>query len=221
MISGVQVDAWSAFVPGQGKVVEKLREAVVKAVEARGLPNLEITTGEMAISDSMFGGLIGEKREYTFFQQKFGNSEFLKKYGVSANATLALRVAPRGNEDLEISWRLLESNPATSLFLGLSQTALIWLGGSFALFGLITLAFGLGVFMLPFGIFLLGIGMGWWKGTSQKSRLTADQMLDARVLGQTVDYCLMTELDKLGVSASDLRILQAAQMEGIGNLGKK
>lgn len=221
MISGVQVDAWSAFVPGQGKVIEQLRESVVKAVVARGLPNLEITTGEMAISDSMFGGLIGEKREYTFFQQKFGNSEFLQKYGVSANATLALRIAPRGNEDLEISWRLLESNPATSLFLGLSQTALIWLGGSFALFGLITLAFGLGVFMLPLGVFLMGMGMGWWKGTSNKSRLTTDQMLDSRVLGQTIDYCLMTELDKLGIAAGDLRILQAAQMEGIGSLGKK
>lgn len=221
MISGVQVDAWSAFVPGQGKVIEKLREGVVKAVEARGLPNLEITTGEMAISDSMFGGLIGEKREYTFFQQKFGNSEFLQKYGASANATLALRIAPRGNEDLEISWRLLESNPAKSLFLGLSQTALVYVGGIVALAGLTLTPFGMGFCVLPFGIWMMGIGLGWWKGTSQKSRLTTDQMLDSRVLGQTVDFCLMTELDKLGIASSDLRILQAAQMEGIGSLGKK
>ena len=129
MISGVQADAWGAFVPGRGKLIDKLREGVVKEVEKRGLSNLTISSGEMAISDSTIGTLIGEKREYTFFQQKLAKT--------TANATLALRIAPRGTEDLEISWRLLESNPAVSLFLGLSQTALVWLGGSFALFGLL------------------------------------------------------------------------------------
>jgi hypothetical protein len=211
MISGVQVDAWGAFVPEQGKLIEKLRKGVVEEVEKRGLENLEISSGEMAISDSMLGGLVGEKREYTFFQQKLGSS---------ANTTLALRIAPRGKEDLEISWRLLEGNPAVSVFLGLSQTALIWIGGSFALFGLVVLPFG-GYCMVALGLWMLGIGLGWWKGTSNKSRLTADQMLDARVLAQTVDHCLMKQLEKLSVSANELKILQAAQMEGIGNLGTK
>jgi len=212
MISGVQVDAWGAFVPGHGKLIDKLREGVVKEVEKRGVPNLTISTGEMAISDSTIGSLIGEKREYTFFQQKLGKT--------TANATLALRIAPRGTEDMEISWRLLESNPAVSLFLGLSQQALIWIGGSFALFGLLFFPVG-GFIMLAIGVWLLGMGLGWWKGTSGKSRLTTDQMLDARVLAQTVDYCLMKQLEQLGVSASELKILQAAQMEGIGNLGNK
>jgi len=221
MVTGTQVDAWGALVPGQGKIIDKLKDGVVKAVEARGLPNLEVTTGEMAIADSMIGTWVGEKREYTFFQQKFGNSEFLQKYGASANATLALRIAPRGNEDLELSWRLLESDPTKTFFLGLSQTALVYIGGIFALVGLISIPFGAGLCVLPFGVWLMGMGLGWWKMASNKSRLTADQMLDARVLGQTVDFCLMNELEKLGVSATDLRILQAAQMEGIGNLGTK
>ena len=175
MISGVQVDAWGAFVPGRGKLIEELRQGVVEEVEKRGLTNLEISTGEMAISDSMLGGLVGEKREYTFFQQKLGKT--------TANATLALRIAPRGTEDLEISWRLLESNPAASLFLGLSQTALVYLGGTVALTGVLMLPIGAGGCVLPFGIWMMGIGLGWWKGTSKKSRLTNDQMLDARVLG--------------------------------------
>ena len=211
MISGVQVDAWGAFVPNQGKLIEKLRKGVVKEVEKRGLENLEISSGEMAISDSTIGTLIGEKREYTFFQQK---------YKTTANATFALRIAPRGKEDLEISWRLLESNPAMSLFLGLSQGTLVWVGGSFALAGLALFAFG-GACITALGVWMLGMGLGWWKGTSNKSRLTGDQMLDARVLAQTIDYCLMTQLEKLGVSANELKILQAAQMEGIGNLGAK
>ncbi len=211
MISGVQVDAWGAFVPDRGKLIDKLRSGVVKEVEKRGLKNLEITTGEMAISGSMLGSLVGEKREYTFFQQKLGTT---------ANATVALRIAPRGTEDLELSWRLLESNPAMSLFLGLSQTTLVWLGASFALFGLILFPLG-GFIMLALGLWMLGMGLGWWKGTSNKSRLTSDQMLDARVLAQTVDYCLMKQLEKLGVSASELKVLEAAQMEGIGQLGTK
>lgn len=211
MISGVQVDAWGAFVPNQGKQIEKLRKGVVTEVKKRGLKDLKISTGEMAMSDTMLGSLVGEKREYTFFQQKFGTS---------ANATFALRIARRGKNDMEISWRLLESNPAMSIFLGLSQTTLVWLGGSFALFGLIILPVG-GFIMVGLGVWLLGMGLGWWRGTSNKSRLTTDQMLDARVLGQTIDYCLMKQLEKLGVSASELKILQAAQMEGIGMLGKK
>jgi hypothetical protein len=212
MISGVQVDAWGAFVPGRGKLIEDLREGVVKEVEKRGLPNLEITSGEMAIAGGMLGGLVGEKREYTFFKQKLGTS---------ANTTLALRIAPRGTEDMEISWRLLESNPAMSIAMGLSQTTLIYLGGTLALTGLLMIPFGMGLCVLPFGIWMMGLGLGWWKVASNKSRLTSDQMLDARVLAQTVDYCLMTQLEKLGVSANELKILQAAQMEGIGNLGTR
>ena len=212
MISGVQVDAWGAFVPGHGKLIEKLRKGVVQEVEKRGLANLQISTGEMAISGSMLSGWLGEKREYTFFQQKFGTS---------ANATLALRIAPRGTEDLEISWRLLESNPAVSLFMGLSQTALIWIGGSLALAGIVLIPVGVGACMMALGIWMLGMGLGWWKGTANKSRLSSDQMLDARILAQTVDYCLMKQLEKLGVSANELKILQAAQMQGIGNLGTK
>lgn len=212
MISGVQVDAWGAFVPDHGKLIEKLREGVIKEVEKRGLTNLAISTGEMAMSGGMLGGWLGEKREYTFFQQKFGTS---------ANATLALRIALRGTEDLEISWRLLESNPAKSIALGLSQSALVYLGIVVTGAGLILSIVGIGICIIPFGIWMIGLGLGWWKMASNQSRLNSDQMLDARVLAQTVDYCLMKQLEKLGVSTNELKILQAAQMEGIGALGTK
>ena len=210
MVTGVQVDAWGAFVPGQGKLIDKLQKGVIKEVEKRGLENLTISSGEMSLAGNTIGNLVGEKREYTFFQQKLGSS---------ANTTLALRIAPRGNEDLEISWRLLESNPAISVALGMSQSTLVFFGGILTIVGIGMIPFGGGLCVLPFGIWMIGMGLGWWKGTSGKSRLTSDQMLDARVLGQTVDYCLMKQLEKLGVSASELKVLQAAQMEGIGNLG--
>ncbi len=212
MVTGVQVDAWGAFVPGRGNLIDQLRAGVVTAMRERQLPNLEVNTGEMAMSTNTIGSFLGEKREYIFFNQKFG---------MSANATLALRIASRGAEDLELSWRLLESNPAKSLFLGLSQGTLVYLGVAVAGAGILLSFVGIGLCVFPFGIFMIGSGLGWWKGSSNKSRLTADQMLDARVLAQTVDYCLMKELERLGVSASELKVLQAAQLEGIGNLGPK
>lgn len=212
MTSGTHVDAWAAFVPDRGNLIDQLRSGVIEEVEKRGLANLSISKGEMAIADSAFGALIGEKREYIFFQQKLGSS--------SANATLALRIAPRGAADLEISWRLLESNPTKSTVMGMSQGAAVLLGLWIALcIGLPLIPVGVGVFIIGFGVWIAGMGLGWWKATQNKSPLSADQMLDARVLAQTVDYCLMKQLEKLGVSASELKILQAAQLEGIGRLG--
>ncbi len=212
MITGVQVDAWGAFVPARASLVEQLREGVEKEVEARNLKNLEISSGEMGVSTSTIGTLVGEKREYIFFNQKLG---------MSANATLALRIAPRGAEDMELSWRLLESNPGKTLFLGLSQGALVYIGFAVTLAGVILIIAGVGACVVPVGIWMMGMGLGWWGTSQNKSRLTSDQMLDARILAQTVDYCLMTQLDKFGVSSDELRVLQAAQMQGIGNLGSK
>lgn len=212
MITGVQVDAWGAFVPARASLVEQLREGVEKEVEARNLKNLEISSGEMGVSTSTIGTLVGEKREYIFFNQKLG---------MSANATLALRIAPRGAEDMELSWQLLESNPGKTLFLGLSQGALVYIGFAVTLAGVILIIAGVGACVVPVGIWMMGMGLGWWGTSQNKSRLTSDQMLDARILAQTVDYCLMTQLDKFGVSSDELRVLQAAQMQGIGNLGSK
>lgn len=104
--------------------------------------------------------------------------------------------------------------------MGMSQGAAVLLGLWIALcIGLPLLPVGVGVFIIGFGVWIAGMGLGWWKATQNKSPLSADQMLDARVLAQTVDYCLMKQLEKLGVSASELKILQAAQLEGIGRLG--
>lgn len=217
MITGVQVDAWGAFVPNRGNLIEQLRQGIVDEVNTRGLLNLEINTGEMAISNSTIGTIIGEKREYIFFNQKLGASA----NAMSANATLALRIAPRGTHDLELSWKLLESNPAASIFMGLSQGALVYVGLIVTLAGLGLMITGGGLCITPFGIWIMGLGFGWWGTSRNKSRLTSDQMLDARVLAQTVDFCLMAQLEKLGVSENEIKILQAAQMQGIGNLGTK
>ncbi|NOH04950.1 MAG: hypothetical protein HND47_24750 [Chloroflexi bacterium] len=212
MISGVQVDAWSAFVAERGDLIEPLRQGVIQEVTDRKLQGLSITQGGLSMSGKTVS-MFGEGREYLFFKQNLENS--------SANAVVALRMALRGASDLEISWRLIESNPAKTVVMGMSQGAAVLLGIWIALcIGLPLIPIGVGVFIIGFGVWLMGIGLGWWKYSQNKSRLTTEQMLDSRVLAQTVDYCLMKQLEKLGVAANELRILQAAQMEGIGTIAQ-
>ena len=38
-------------------------------------------------------------------------------------------------------------------------------------------------------------------------------------LAQAVDFSLMTALETLGITKEEVRVLKAAQMEGIGRLG--
>jgi len=212
MTSGIQADAWGAFVPNRGNIAPELRKGVINEVEARGLPNLDVLVGELAIGNNALEMMVGEKREYVCFSQKLG---------ASANATLALRIAPKGAQDLELSWRLLESNTSKTAILGLSQLLLIFLGLFVIVVGLILIVAGAGACLVPVGIWMVGSGLGWWGSSRNKSHLTAHEMFDSRVLAQTVDYCLMAQLEKFGVSAEELKILQAAQMQGIGNLGPK
>jgi len=209
MISGVQVDAWGAFVPNRGDMVEELKKGVVKAVKERGIGNIKITDGGLAVGGTV-ESLVGERREYTFFQQKLGGG---------TSSTLALRVAPRGVHDLELSWRLLESNPAKSAFLGLSQGATIFVGFVIGAAGVLTIPIGAGLCVLPLGLFIMGMGFGWWGFSRGKTRASTHQQLDSRALVQTVDFCLMSELERLGVSADELRVLRASQTEGVGKLG--
>lgn len=112
----------------------------------------------------------------------------------------------------------MESNVGKALLIGYSQWMTI-LGGFMSIFmGILMLAFGAGACFIVFGIWLIGAGIGWWGSSRGKTLLSAEQQQDSRMLVQTVDYCLMKELENQGVSADELRITQAAQTQGIGKL---
>ena len=152
----------------------------------------------------------GEKREHIVFDQKLGGGTV---------ATVALRVAPRGTQDLEISWRLFERNVAKSIFAGMSQTTIVIIGVLWTLMSLALMPLGVGFCTFIIGPIIIGFGMGWWGSSKGKTKATTYQQLDSRALAQAVDYSLMKTLDDLGISKDEIRVLQAAQMEGIGRLG--
>lgn len=207
----IQVDAWGAFVPGRGNLRDLLEKEVINAVKGRQLPRMEIEIGKLGLSSNALEQLFKtyETREYIFFTQS---------YGATGKATCALRVAKRGAQDLELNWRLMESNIGKYLVEGTSQAMLIFFGFMCILMGFITLAFGIGVCFFGLGFAILGSGFGWWGSSKGKSKLTVEQQQDSRMLVQTVDYCLMKALEKQGVSQDELRITQAAQTQGIGKL---
>ncbi len=209
MTSGLQVDAWGALVPGRADLAEAIKEALVKEVENRGLEDLTTSTEDLGVGTAA-QALVGEKREHLVFEQKLGSG---------AVASVALRAAPRGQHDLELSWRLMERNLTKSLFAGMSQGTLVTVGILWTLLSLALTPLGVGFCTIIFGPIMIGMGMGWWGQDRGKSRATSYQQLDSRALAQAVDYSLMVTLEELGVSSDELRVLEAAQMDGIGKLG--
>ena len=207
----LQVDAWGAFIPGRGDLVEQLKSGVREEVGKRGIAGLEIKDEQFAMSKGMDDFLYGagKPQDYIIFEHH------LDKF---ARTTVALRIAPRGSVDLELGWRLFESNANKKLVAGLGQVSLISLAVLCFVFGAITLVFGLGLIPIAVGIFLLGTALGWWNNSRGNTFLTPEQKLDARVLVQTVDFCLMKQLEKLGVSSDEIRILVASREEGMGKL---
>jgi hypothetical protein len=203
---GLQVDAWGALIIGKGALVDELKQLLLAGVQERGLERLRITEEKIALDS------LSEAREHIIFQQDLGQGGL---------ATVALRIARKGKEDLEISWRLFEKNVRTELFWGLSQGALIYLGLIFIGAGIIMIPFGgMGLCGIPFGLFLLGTGLGWWKLGKSKTTASTYQQFDTRSLVQIVDYALMRALASKGVTAQELRVLQRANMSGLGNLAK-
>jgi hypothetical protein len=209
MTSGMQVDAWGAFVPDRADLVDQVKEEIVKEVEKRGLPNLTISTQDLGIGSSA-EAIMGEKREHLIFEQKLGGG---------AVASVALRVAPRGQNDLELSWRLMESNAIKSIAAGTTQTGLVVFGIAWTLLSVALMPLGVGFCTVIIGPIIIGVGMGWWGKDRGKTRATTYQQLDSRALAQAVDFSLMRTLETLGVSKDELRTLLAAQMDGIGRLG--
>jgi hypothetical protein len=209
MISGLQVDAWGAFIPERGDLVDQIKENIVKEVESRGLENVTVSTIELGVGTS-WQALTGEKREHIVFEQKLGRG---------AAADFALRVAVRGTNDLELSWRLFEGNMPKKIVEGTSQTALVVFGILWTLMSIALMPLGAGFCTVIIGPIIIGFGMGWWGKNRGKTNVTTFQQLDSRSLAQAIDYSLMKTLEDLGVSKEEIRVLKAAQMEGIGRLG--
>jgi len=205
----MQVDAWGAFVPERADLVDKIKEEVVKEVEKRGMENLTISTQDLGIGTS-WQALTGEKREHLVFEQALGR-------GAAAN--FALRIAPRGTNDLELSWRLFEGNLAKSVASGTGQTVLVVFGILWTLMSIALMPLGVGFCTVIIGPIIMGFGLGWWGKNRGKTNVTTYQQLDSRSLAQAIDYSLMITLENLGVTKDEIRVLKAAQMEGIGKLG--
>ena len=122
--------------------------------------------------------------------------------------------------DMEISWRLLESNLAKSIAAGTTQWGLVIFGVLWTLLSAALIPLGVGLCTIIIGPVIIGFGLGWWGKDRGKTRATTYQQLDSRSLAQAVDYSLMKALEVLGVSKDELRVLVAAQMDGIGKLAR-
>jgi hypothetical protein len=210
MAGEIQVDAWSAFVPGRGDLQNRIKEGVAKKVNEHGLSNLEIKEGSLDLKRDLLDQWFrsGEPRDYLLFIQHLGKT---------ASAVFALRIAKRGTMDLELSWRLLEGNMAKGILKTLGQGTKAYLGIAIAGAGVITSFIG-GGFMIPLGASMIGSGANGLRNNKYARNLTTEQQLDSRMLAHTVDYCLMSQLEELGVSKDELRVLQESHMEGIGKL---
>jgi hypothetical protein len=210
MAGGIQVDAWGALVPDRAELIDDVKKDLVKEVEERGIENLKITTVDLGIGSSA-EALIGEKREHLLFEQKLGGG---------AVASVAMRIAPRGKNDMEISWRLMENNAAKAIVSSTTQWGLVIFGAAWSLLSLALMPLGIGFCTFIIGPIIMGWGLGWWGVEKGKTRATTYQQLDSRALVQAIDYSLMKTLENHGVSKDELRVLLAAQTEGIGKLGR-
>lgn len=200
---GVQVDAWGALLMGRGKMGPQVEQETVKNMEARGLDGLKVKTDRVALE----GG--GESRQHTIFSQS------LPRGGV---ATVALRVAQKGAEDLELSWRLFEKNVVGSAGRGIGLSTLLFLGIGFIVVGIPLSALGVGLIGVCLGGIFLVIALFVWLTGRGKTMATTYGQFDSRALAQNVDYALMKALGAEGVAAQELRVLQQANMGGLGNL---
>jgi hypothetical protein len=207
MAGEIQVDAWSAFVPDRGSLQKGIKEGVIKKVSERGIPKLEIKEGSLDLRkhnlDPWFR--TAEPRDYLFFVQHLGKT---------ASIVFALRIAKRGMMDLELSWRLFEGNIAMNMLKTLGSGSKVYFG--IAVAGAAILAAPI---MLPVGLGLMLSGSRGLNKNKTARNLTTEQQLDSRILAQTIDFCLMKQLEELGISGDEVRVLEASHMEGIGRLG--
>lgn len=199
---GLQVDAWGTLIMERAPLRDALEAQVIQNMQERGLENFSFSKETVALDS--FGA-----REHVIFNQGLGSG---------GKATVAMRIFPRSDKDLEISWRLFEKNTVKGVGQSAGQWLLILLGIGFVLVGIPLSLVGVGLIGVCMGIGLIGLGMGWWGTTRNKTTASAFQQFDSRALAQTLDYALMRALSQLGVSAQELRILRQASTAGMGNL---
>jgi hypothetical protein len=200
---GVQVDAWGALLMGRGNLASQIEEETIKNVESKGLEGLKVEKRDVALEG------MGEAREHVVFSQS------LPRAGV---ATVAMRVAQKGAEDLELSWRLFETNVIKSAGQAGSQGLLLLLGIGFIVVGIPLSIFGVGLIGVCLGVICLLMAFFLWVTSRGKTTASAFGQFDSRVLAQNVDYALMKALASSGVAAQELRVLQKGNMGGLGNL---
>lgn len=208
MVLPVQVDAWGAFLPDRADLASKVKQGVIAEVKRRGIENLTIAEKQVGLGTTS-QAFVGEKRLHTVFTKKLGGG---------AVAEVAFRVAKKGANDLELSWRLFEGNPGKAIAQGTVQWSLIIFGGGLSLVSLLLMFTGIGICTLPIGVAITGAGFGWWGKSKGKTSASMYQQMDSRALIQSIDFSLMKTLESLGVSSDELRTLVAASTEGIGQL---
>ena len=212
---GLQVDAWGAFIPDRGYLEVELQDRVARKMQAKGLGGLTIKREKLKLGDPVSVGGGWEAREHIVFVQNLRNG---------GKATLALRIAKRGVDDLEISWRLSERNILTEWLRACGpffSVLLIFLVMVLLLFstrdifsGFCVLIFGL---LMMLGVLIRGLS-GLVKLLKGGPTASTYQQFDTRVLAVTVDHALMVSLDEVGVEPREVRVLRQAQIEGIGRL---
>lgn len=199
------------FVPDRADLVGQIKEDVVKEVENRGIENLSISTQELGVGTTT-QALVGEKREHIVFEQKLGGG---------TKAGVALRIAPQGDHDLELSWRLLEGNPTKTVLEGGTQTGLVIFGVLWTLMSIALIPLGVGFCTVIIGPIIIGFGMGWWGKNRGKTKATTYQQLDSRALAQAVDYSLMKTLEELGLAPDEEDEEQKKESRGLMNTVKR
>ena len=222
---GFQVDAWGALLMDRASQGGKLEREFEEKLQARGIENLSITK-EVVIIDDDKGMLWTGPETVRRLREKGNKNEgrehlvVTKDLGEGDLAKLALRIAPHGKNDLEISWRLFEENPKKDKLSRFSQEAQINIGLGIALAGVCSIPFGFGILLVPAGIAVFGAGKGWWSLGRKKSSASTYHQFDAMALAQTADFVLMRVLADNNVSAADLRVIKKSSTEGIGQLMK-
>ena len=199
---GNQVDAWAALVIDKASMEKAIQDKLIALVKVKELQNLEIRHEGVRFDDSIFVGGGMRALEHLVFKQALGDG---------AIATVAVRVAPQGAHDLGISWRLMERNWLTELLQNL-PAYILWFVSFISL-----MAFLSGGNANQALGFLCGVPAFFWAWVLYGSTST-HQRVGTRMLLVAVDHALMQALEELGVEPEEVRVVRAAQSEGVGRL---
>lgn len=199
---GFQVDAWGALIMDKGSLAEETESLFKERIRERGIDGLEITKANVRIDPRD-----KEEREHLVLTQTLGRKGDLAK--------LMLRFARRGSNDLEIYWRLFEQNPSQEKRI----VPMFFIGLALTFIGATTLTTsGLGCILAPFGFMMMGASILVWMSWAKNTSAPPELQFESRALAKTVDYVIMRVLAEKGCNAADLRIIEKAQIEGLGQL---